>query len=117
MASFDLFPPDRYLAFMTFGKGFLAALLGWTRSLLLVVGLHETGRDSPPKVKVEKVQKPNTKLSQRFETPLGRHPRDKEIKPPNGGVLLIEVINIKDYGLRILPTLTHSKIPPYLNRP
>ena len=33
---------------MTLGKGFLGELLGCTLSFLLVVGLHVTGRDSPP---------------------------------------------------------------------
>lgn len=46
--SFDLFPPDKCLAFIILGKGFLGELVGCILSLLLVEGLHVTGRDSPP---------------------------------------------------------------------
>ena len=38
---------------MTLGKGFFDVLLGCTLSFLLVVGLQETGRDSPSKIQAE----------------------------------------------------------------
>ena len=41
---------------MTLGKGFLGVLFCWGLSLLLVVGLHETGKDSPSEVQPEKVK-------------------------------------------------------------
>ena len=45
IASFVLFPPERCLAFMTLGNGFLDVLMCCTLSFLLVVGLQATGRD------------------------------------------------------------------------